>query len=529
MMKRKHMLRQAAAVSLAVMMAAAPAAMAQETEVDLGAIAASSGEAIDSAMQQVQGAYEGYIHIQAEEPLRAAISEYANYADDMAWIESLELLGQADRNESGGEDAELTLLFNDTELYHLQVSYNAQENVLYALCPELLDKPMALPFNQYSGSDSGSGSSSVQIPPEVLEEVGTLLTELGDFVKSVPPEMIQQSIIGYVGTLGSHITSEQGIASVTAGTLSAETSTVTYKISAEDMKVMLPELLQLLSEDQVLKQALDSDLVNHLISIALKQSGTDIQLSGADIYSLIQPQIAQMAESDFSGAFGCALTLGTDNQGQPASLGLAIETSGVTADLFSVSKVVNGTDHAVEFKLGPVLASAMGLDTNSVSGLVIQGSADQQLLNETISLNVNGASVPVFRIENLDLAKLQEGNLEGKVTFAMGEKTVSCDLYESEEGSKVEDVYINDDLWCTVTTDLYALDEIELDTIDTSEAVEVTDEESLAAYMRGAKVTRMIEKLADAGVPQEYIDKLTSGEASTESSRENVEETDPAA
>ena len=41
-------------------------------------------------------------------------------------------------------------------------------------------------------------------------------------------------------------------------------------------------------------------------------------------------------------------------------------------------------------------------------------------------------------------------------------------------------------------------------------------------------MTRMIEKLADAGVPQEYIDKLNSGEASTESSRENVEETDAA-
>ena len=89
-------------------------------------------------------------------------------------------------------------------------------------------------------------------------------------------------------------------------------------------------------------------------------------------------------------------------------------------------------------------------------------------------------------------------------------------------------MYVNDDLWCTIASDLYAVDAIEFDEMDISEAVEVTDEESFAAYMRGAKVTRMIEKLADAGVPQEYIDKLNSGEASTESSRENVEETDAA-
>ena len=243
---------------------------------------------------------------------------------------------------------------------------------------------------------------------------------------------------------------------------------------------------------------------------------------------MIQPQIARMAESDFSGAFGCALTVGTDNQGQPASLSLAIETSGVTAELFSISKVVSGADHAVEFKLGPVLASTLGLDTNSVSGLVIQGSADQQTLNETVSLNVNGSSVPVFQLEDLDLAQLQEGKVSGKVSFAVGAKMVSLDLYEAEDGSKVEDVYVNDDLWCTITSDLYAVNDIELDEMDISEAVEVTDEESFAAYMRGAKVTRMIEKLADAGVPQEYIDKLNSGEASTESSRENVEETDAA-
>ena len=84
------------------------------------------------------------------------------------------------------------------------------------------------------------------------------------------------------------------------------------------MKAMLPQLLQLLSEDQVLKQALESDLVNHLLSLAMRQSGAKIQLTGSDIYAMIQPQIAKMAESDFSGAFGCALTVGTDNQGAGA-------------------------------------------------------------------------------------------------------------------------------------------------------------------------------------------------------------------
>ena len=164
MIKKEHMLRRTAAVTLAVMLAASPAAMADDSTVDVGAIASASGDAIGSAMEQVQGAHEGYIRIEAEDPMRAAISEYAGNMDDMAWIENAELLMQADRNESDGEDIEFTLFFNDAELYHLQLSYDGQENVLYALCPELLDQPMALPFKQKSGGDGQS--SSVQIPPE---------------------------------------------------------------------------------------------------------------------------------------------------------------------------------------------------------------------------------------------------------------------------------------------------------------------------------------------------------------------------
>ena len=63
MMKREHMLRRAAAVTLAAMLAASPAAMAEESSVDVGALASASGEAIESAVEQVQGAHEGYIHV----------------------------------------------------------------------------------------------------------------------------------------------------------------------------------------------------------------------------------------------------------------------------------------------------------------------------------------------------------------------------------------------------------------------------------------------------------------------------------
>ncbi len=532
MKNMKHMLRVSAASMLALVLAVSPmSAAAGETELqgNLETILESSEELLETTSEQLQGAYEGYIRIQAEDPMRAVIAQAAGGTDDMSWVQNAGLLMQEAPNESGGADMEATLLFNDTELYHLQISYDAAEKTVYAVCPELLDKAMAIPVEQLS--ESAQDVATTHISPEILMEAGSLLDEFSDFVGSIPPEMLQEEAMNYIGTLGSHIVTEQGIATVTAGTLSQEANTSVFRISAEDMKEMIPQLLKLLSEDQLLEQALKSEFVTHILNLAARQGGMGMELSGEDILTLIQSYLSSAADQDYSGVYGFCLTIGTADDGTPVKVSLALETSGVTAELFSLDAVEAGPDHAVEFKLGQVLAGAMGPDASAVSGIVIQGTkADYPFVSETLSVKANGVAVPVFQITDLDVEDLGLGLLTGKFTFYGENMTVACDFHRSEEdGGRQMDLYVNDDLWCAVTLNLYEAESVDIDPIDTSDAMPVYDEESLAAYMRDTNVTKMIEKLADAGVPQEYVDKLTSSEASTESSRENVEEADPAA
>ena len=63
-----------------------------------------------------------------------------------------------------------------------------------------------------------------------------------------------------------------------------------------------------------------------------------------------------------------------------------------------------------------------------------------------------------------------------------------------------------------------------LDEMDLSDAFTVDSRKAFFKYMRDASAIRMFEKLSSAGVPQEYVDMLTDGEAATESSRENTVE-----
>ncbi len=128
MAKIKHVLRTAMASGIALALAVMPSAALAQDDVSEGveALVESASEIAEEASQTLQTAREGYINVTVEDPMRAAISELAGNTDDMSWVKNAELLMQEVPNESGGADAEVTLLFNDTELYHLQLSYDAQ-------------------------------------------------------------------------------------------------------------------------------------------------------------------------------------------------------------------------------------------------------------------------------------------------------------------------------------------------------------------------------------------------------------------
>ena len=535
-MRRRHpVYRTVVASALAFTLASVPVcAYAQETvessvEEGIESVLEVSEEALDDAVQEVKGsAYECSAVLKAEDPLRAAISQAFGSADDMAWIESAEIFLQTQTDDSGNPAAEATLIFNDTELYHLIVSYDAAAGILYAVCPEMQDQAMAVPARD--AVTTAQNAAITQVPAEVMEYLQTVVQDAFTLVNSIPADALASDLMGYVQTLAGHVAVEQGIASITAGTLSEESNTVTYKITSEEMQKLIPEILQLLSQDQILEQVMGSDFFTDLISLGMMASGEQMELSGADLYRQVSAMLGQLAQGDFSDMFGFMVSLGSNAAGVPDHLGLTLEYSGITAEIASVDFIASGPDHAAELKFGPVVAENLGLDSSSASGFLIQGSVADGYLNEAFSLNLNGSSTPVFVIRDLDLEKLSTGTLEGSfITNAGGVEYMLRTGKEEETGRTFLDFCRNGDLWCTLSLDARQVGSTDIDPIDTENAITVASEEDLDAYMRNANVHAMLEKLADAGVPQEYVDMLTSGEASTESSRENTEETGNAA
>ena len=100
----------------------------------------------------------------------------------------------------------------------------------------------------------------------------------------------------------------------------------------------------------------------------------------------------------------------------------------------------------------------------------------------------------------------------------------SCDFYTDGDGIRSMAFAVNGQEWFVLTADLHEVEKAEVDLPDLADAFVVDSRKAFFRYMRDASALRMFEKLSSAGVPKEYVEMLTDGEAATESSRENTEE-----
>ncbi len=536
MKKRNRTLRVLTASGLAMLLAVSPVCvMAEETDTDalsqisgeLGldpeALAGYSQSLIEAAVGQLADAYEGYVRLTVEDAMRSAISMYYGGTDDMSWISDAEIRLKAAKNETGGADAEADMYFNGTSLYSIVLSYDAADQILYAVCPGLQDQTMAVPAGELAENAQSSLSGQMSsISPELIAEGSQLLEEFFELISSISPAEVLNGLSGYAGALTQNVEMEQGFATVTAGTLSAEVNTITFELPADKAGETVSAQLQLLAEDPVLKKILESSFCQHLLVI-------QGQAPNVSLYDQVQGVLKAAAESDLSGMLGLKLTLGYDNNGEPARINVSAEASGMDVELLNLDVVREASQYAAELRFGSVLTASADPEYAGVTGIVFQGSEEDNIVDETVSVNADGTLIPVVRITSLDKARLEEGDLIGRITLYNGDQSIAYDFgISDEDGARIVGLYINDDLWCTTQINLTEADAVEIASVDTEDPIVVTTQEGLAEYLRNADITGMIEKLADAGVPQAYVDMLTSGEASTESSRENVEDDEAA-
>lgn len=497
----------------------------QESEggsIDPGAILSAAYEKAGEAADQITiPDFEGTVRIVAADGLRSAIMDHYHSEDDMTWIEDADITLQGTANETRGADLEATLHFNGTELYHLQLSFDRQENILYLQCPELKEEVFAFPVGDFRAD--AQTITGRKITAEKLAEYTSMLKELNDLVKSISLDELRGELSKFAMAFGKYIRTDRGFATITAGSLSAEGSTTTWSIDGPSLQELIPGALTMLSEDKLLQKIMESPFAEHVFRMAVGGKASRLIPQGA-LWQFVQQFLIQAAQKDYTKGRAVSAALALDRNNLPIQLSASMEKSGIVAELFRINALMDGTDHAFEVKLGPALLKAAGYRTKKTWGLLAQGSLKDEILRETLSYTENSLAVPVFMIRNLDLLALREAWLSGAFTVIWGGSEYTCDFYMDENGLRTMRFDVNGKEWFTLTADLKTVEKADLDPFDVSEAYLVDSRKAFFEYMRDASAIRMFEKLSSAEVPQEYVDMLTDGEAATESSRENTVE-----
>ncbi len=520
-MRYRHILRTAAAGILSVAMISGQITSAETINPDQ-----ITGEVyeqfLDAAEKLDMPEFEGNVSVTALDGMRDAIAEHYRVQEDMSWIQNARILLKGCSNETGGSDFEATFEFNDTELYHLLLSYDEEANTIYVICPELKDEVIEFPIDQFT-SDPYAWTRK-KLTAQMMAEGMSLFQELGDLVSGISFETLQNEFLQYFTAIQPYVKMSSGFTTVQAGTLTTEGSTTSFSMSAEDVQTVIPMLLQMLSEDELFRQIMTSDFAEHVFTLVVKSTAGGIELPKGALWSVVQQFLSSAAEKSYQKMNGITASFAFDKHDRPLQLSVTMESKGISADLFRISAITSSDSHALEVKVGPMLSKKMGIKSTLSSGVLIQGSLSDQYLRETVTLNINGEALQVFKIENLDLSSF--GDVWPSGTFRLFWKDVeyACSFFIDEAGLRTMVFRVNDEDWFILTAELNEVEEVSLDEIDLSDTFKVDSRTAFEQYMRDALALNMFEKLSSAGVPQEYVDLLTDGEAATESSRENTEE-----
>ncbi len=520
-MRCRNILRSAAAGVLSAVMAAAPAAQAQTINPE--ELLEHTIDQISEAAEKLDmPAFEGNVTVTAADGMRDAIAEHYRSQEDMSWIKNAQILLQGCSNEKNGADLEATFAFNDTELYHLLVSYDRDGNTIYLVCPELKDEVVEFPIKNFT-SDPYAWTRK-KFTAQMIAEGMSLFQELSALISSISLESLQEEILKYYSALQSYVKVDTGITTVQAGSLTEEASTTSLSVSAEDMQAAIPEALKMLAQDPFLQQILESEFADHVFNLVMRSISGDVEFPKGTLWTLTRQFLVSASEKQYEKMSGITVSFSVDKKQRPVQLAARLEKSGMQAELFQINAVMDGGDHAFEVKVGPFLSKKIGIKSSGSNSVLIQGSLKDSYLREAVSMNLDGNVTQLFKIENLDMLAFKHVWLSGIFTLIWKDKEYSCDFFRDENGLRTMVFRVGDEEWFTLTAELKEVKETSLDELDLSEPFTVDSRTAFEEYMRDASAINMFEKLSGAGVPQEYVDMLTDGEAATESSRENTVE-----
>ena len=505
---------------------------------------AAGNETETEALSQVIGqilsrGYDLSLDVSFEEPMREAISSAAK-GFDMSWAKEAAFTGTSSGNDDGGIDASGTLSLNGTDLYDGSISVDVNDQIVYLVCPQFRKTPFAVDLKKLASAAQGAaqtagkntaGKKAVKAAGNFKASYMKLLQEGTDLVKGIQPEELTAFSKRYADVFVQNAEQvDHEKVTVTAGALSEAISTHTITVDQDAMSKILSASRDALADDSLVRKILKSDFAVDAANTIVTAVKSDGLFDQETLYKGYQGLLKKADEGVLSKVPGFSLTYGMDGEGRLASLDLNLLYSGVEVNLFTLKMLVHDTHAAIQFDLGTLVsalaASKFGGDANGETGILLEADTEENQFNGTASLTVAGQLLGQLEAKNFAIDDAGHGKLNGSLSLTAGEAVFEA-VFSSEMAGevKVTGRYNGTD-YLTVTASAAATDHAKVKKINRKKAMEVYDQSAWDAYIKDARLTKMIRKLASGGVPDSIVDTLTSGEAVTEKSRENTVERD---
>lgn len=497
------MKRTLIAAAAALALTAAPVSVYAESEadpVDLESVFAEFG---DDAYELGDESFSETMYIVFEDAYRDMLSSEGM---DASWLQSAQIdVAAADENDV--TDVNILLTLNETQLYHINLNVDLANMTVSAQCPELKTQPLTIDLSAVTPDLEVSGMSLSK------EEIEELIGQLMEFVASVPVETWQEELFKYSGIVMSRLQQSTGTTTVTLGDVSVEASTMTFGFDSTAVAEAIPEFLTAVTEDEVIKSLFESEFMDTLAGVIIRSQGGDpTGVTGEVLYEGIASSLSEMAVTgDFSSIPGAQVTIGMDPEGIPCLAELDLLMSGMTVEVCKGVLLTDGNTHAFQVEPGAMITSSLGLSEEETTALQGTGGIEDGILHEDIQLLVNGEPLFALYLSDFDLAALQEGELTGTATVRFGEYEFSIDYFTTDDGWNAMTFGLNGEPLFTEYISVSTGD-VTVEKMDTSDAFPVMDEDSLDAYLADADLMGFIQKLTEAGVPQELIDAMLSSE-----------------
>ena len=470
------------------------------------------GQAIEGA---VSTNAEGYFEMQVGDAMRELIAAETYSEDNFEWLKDLKV-GVQVKNYFGITDLYATVFLNETELYHAQIEVDLIDQKLYAVCPELKKTPIVVPFGELGTGIQSGDENVLNISPEMLLMIQPMIEDFLMMASSIDTEALLVTLEEIAGNALSRIEQKSYTETLNVGALEAEMNVTELSVSAEDMQAIISYTLNTLSQTPVLAEILRSDFTNDILMLAAGGQVTGDMLLGA-----VQGYLQQAASADLSMIPGFYAAYGmTAQNSMPAMFTFGMQSGEFSADVFRLSFLTQDTKLAAELSAGPVAAASFGLDPTKKNSVLLELDCGGGKVNGTVSLTGNGQQLEFVKITDLNLNK-DSDELTGTITIN-ADKSYEL-IYSSEDQDTVVcDYLIDGKQFYTIKSSGSQVESTDIPELDTENSFVVMTSDDFEAYMRDADPISMLKLLEKAGVPKEYVEKLTDGEASTESQKENT-------